>query len=102
MKSARQSPSRNQQHPICPTMIFTRIFRRDALPDFLIIGAQKAGITSLASYLTAHPHVVPAKCKEVHFFDLNYEKGVDWYRSHFPTAADNALRKRLRGRRMQT
>jgi len=84
-------------------MIFRRIpFRRDALPDFLIIGAQKAGTTSLASYLAAHPGVAPSKCKEVHFFDLNYEKGVDWYRSHFSIAAGQGLRSRLRGRRMQT
>jgi hypothetical protein len=83
-------------------MIFPRIlFRRDALPDFLIIGAQKAGTTSLASYLAAHPGVVPSKCKEVHFFDLNYEKGVDWYRSHF-SIVGQGMRSRIRGRRMQT
>jgi hypothetical protein len=84
-------------------MIFPRIlFRRDALPHFLIIGAQKAGTTSLASYLAAHPGVVPSKRKEVHFFDLNYEKGVDWYRSHFPIARGQGLRCRMRGRRMLT
>ena len=84
-------------------MIFPRIlFRRDALPHFLIIGAQKAGTTSLASYLAAHPGVVPSKRKEVHFFDLNYEKGVDWYRSHFPIARGQGLRRRMRGRRMLT
>jgi hypothetical protein len=83
-------------------MIFSRrLFRRDALPDFLIIGAQKAGTTSLASYLAAHPGVVPSKCKEVHFFDLNYERGVDWYRSHFPVALGQVLRSRMRGRRIQ-
>src|SRR5271167_4574735 len=84
-------------------MIFPRIlFRRDALPDFLIIGAQKAGTTSMASYLAAHPRVAPSKCKEVHFFDLNYEKGVDWYRSHFPIGVGEGLLGRLRGRQMQT
>jgi hypothetical protein len=80
-------------------MIFPRIpFRRHALPDFLIIGAQKGGTTSLASYLGAHPNVIPSKRKEVHFFDLNYEKGVDWYRSHFSIGAG----KGLLSRRMQT
>lgn len=35
-------------------------------------------------------------------FDLNYEKGVDWYRSHFPIAVGQELRDRVRGRRMLT
>jgi hypothetical protein len=55
------------------------------LPDFLIIGAQKGGTSSLYNYLTAHPAVIRAATKEVHYFDLNYARGVGWYRSHFPT-----------------
>jgi Sulfotransferase domain len=84
-------------------MFFRRTpFRRNTLPDFLIIGAQKAGTTSLASYLAAHPNVAPAKCKEVHFFDLNYQKGIHWYRSHFSVAIGEDWRRRIRGRRVQT
>jgi hypothetical protein len=59
--------------------------RARVLPDFVIIGAQKSGTTSLYSYLTAHPSIVAADQKEVHFFDFNYGRGVHWYRSHFPT-----------------
>jgi hypothetical protein len=73
------------------------LFRRSILPDFLIIGAQKAGTTSLASYLAAHPCVVAPKWKEVHFFDLNYANGVDWYRSHFPIATARLLKSRFHG-----
>lgn len=47
--------------------------------DFLIIGAQKCGTTSLYRYLTQHPQIVSATRKEVHFFDLNYSLGLDWY-----------------------
>ncbi|MCU1429173.1 MAG: (Heparan sulfate)-glucosamine 3-sulfotransferase 1 [Actinomycetia bacterium] len=65
-----------------------------ALPDFAIIGAAKAGTTSLFEYLSEHPMVVPADLKEVHFFDLQYDRGVGWYRSHFP------LRAQLRGGRV--
>lgn len=54
------------------------------LPDFLIIGAQRCGTTSLYKYLVEHPCIVPATKKEVHYFDLNYEKGHLWYRMHFP------------------
>lgn len=55
-----------------------------ALPDFLIIGAQKSGTTSLYEYLREHPHVIPASKKEIHFFDTKFYKGNRWYQSHFP------------------
>jgi hypothetical protein len=81
-------------------VFFTRLFRAHTLPAFLIIGAQKAGTTSLASYLAAHPSVVSPKWKEVHFFDLNYTRGVEWYRSHFPMGPRRRLRSRFHGRRL--
>lgn len=57
------------------------------LPDFIIIGAQRSGSTSLYKYLIQHPGILPGSMKEVHFFDANYHKGVSWYRSFFPLAA---------------
>jgi hypothetical protein len=57
-----------------------------ALPDFLIIGTQRGGTTTLFKVLLEHPQVGGAALhKEVHFFDLNHERGERWYRSHFPT-----------------
>ena len=60
-------------------------------PDFLVIGAQKAGTTSLYSYLSDHPQIAGSKPKEVHFFDggikpgdNRFERGEHFYRSHFP------------------
>lgn len=56
------------------------------LPEFVILGAQRAGTTSLYFYLAEHPCVAPGVLtKEVHFFDINFGKGVAWYRTHFPT-----------------
>jgi hypothetical protein len=55
-----------------------------ALPDFLIIGAQKCGTTFLYQLLVQHPRAKPAFVKEVHYFDLNFRKGNNWYRSYFP------------------
>jgi hypothetical protein len=57
-----------------------------ALPDFLIIGGQKCGTTSLYHLLTQHPHVERAPLKEVHFFDRQdrFDKGIEWYRRCFP------------------
>lgn len=54
------------------------------MPDFLIIGTQKGGTTSLYNYLIQHPQILPAAQKEIHFFDLNFERGLDWYESQFP------------------
>ncbi len=54
------------------------------LPDFIIIGAARAGTTSLYNYLVQHPQILPAFRKEIHFFDYKFSKGLRWYRLHFP------------------
>jgi hypothetical protein len=59
-------------------------WRQRAEPDFLVIGAQRSGTTSLYAYICEHPRVLPALRKEVHFFDDRFSKGVSWYRAHFP------------------
>ena len=53
-------------------------------PDFVIVGAQRGGTTSLYDWLSGHPAVAPASRKEVHYFDLHYGRGPRWYRAHFP------------------
>jgi hypothetical protein len=50
-----------------------------ALPDYLILGAQRAGTTSLYNWLIQHPNVVPAKRKEVRYFTFHEKRGKDWY-----------------------
>lgn len=62
--------------------------RPRAEPDFVILGAQKAGTSSLYAQLGAHPSVLPALKKEVHYFDRP-PRSARWYRAHFP------LRSRL-------
>ena len=54
------------------------------LPDFLIIGAQKAGTTALYAYLRRHPGITGPSWKEVSFFDRHYSRGEAWYRGNFP------------------
>jgi Sulfotransferase domain len=58
------------------------------LPSFLIIGGQRCGTSSLFRYLADHPVIEAPSRKEVHYFDLNFDKGPLWYARHFP------LRKR--------
>lgn len=55
------------------------------LPNFLIIGAQKCGTTSMHHYLSKHPQIFMAKRKELNFFnkDKYWDLGVEWYRSQF-------------------
>jgi hypothetical protein len=62
------------------------------LPDYIIIGAQRAGTTSLHRHLLKHPNVARALLglKGMHYFSTNYSRGFSWYRSHFPTNAAKA------------
>ena len=53
-------------------------------PDFVILGAQRGGTTSLYDWLSAHPRMAPASRKELHYFDVHYGRGPRWYRSQFP------------------
>lgn len=43
----------------------------------------KCGTTSLADWLRGHPDVFMSERKELHFFDLNWSRGLDWYRAQF-------------------
>ena len=54
--------------------------------NFLIIGAQKAGTTSLFNYLKQHPDIYFSEVKEVTYFvfDHLYNKGEKYYHSFFP------------------
>jgi len=60
--------------------------RKRALPDFIIIGAARAGSTHLFHTLKSHPQVHTGRVKELHFFDKdeNYNRGEMYYRSRFP------------------
>ncbi len=55
----------------------------------LIIGAMKAGTTSLFDHLALHPAVAGCRPKEPGFFAFDdlFAKGPDWYHSLFPFEA---------------
>ena len=61
-------------------------------PDFLIIGAQKAGTSWLKEQLRAHPGVFMPR-DEVHFFDHEdkYAKGSEWYADQFADGGPDQL-----------
>ena len=60
---------------------------RRVLPDFVVIGGQRCGSTSLYTILCGHPEVMAASHKELHFFDMNWRRGTDFYRRSFPSEA---------------
>lgn len=73
------------------------------LPDFLLIGVQKGGTTSLYHYLAQHPDVLGVGAKELFYFDRRYARGERWYRCWFPTrAAMRRARDRAEGRTVLT
>lgn len=53
-------------------------------PRLFLIGAQKAGTTSLAFLLDQHPDIAVSNPKEPGYFNANYDRGMAWYRSCFP------------------
>ena len=52
-------------------------------PDFIIVGGQRCGTTSVYNNLISNPDVTPATKKEIHFFSDNYHKGLTWYQNQF-------------------
>jgi len=80
----RMFSSRRDRHVQAPVVV-----RDPSLPDFLIVGTQKAGTNTLALNLSRHPGVFMAKNeqnrRELHFFDAdhNWRRGEAWYRDHF-------------------
>jgi hypothetical protein len=59
---------------------------RRVLPNMLIVGGQRCGTTTLFKALVQHSCFLgPTLRKGVHYFDLQPEQSLDWYRSHFPT-----------------
>ena len=63
------------------------------LPDFLLVGAARAGTTTLARWLNAHPHCHISPEKEIFFFDSDelWAQGPGWYCSRFSQARRDQL-----------
>ena len=63
----------------------SRLKKKDMLPNFLIVGAQKCGTTTLHSVLDLHPKIAMSRVKELNFFSFqkNYQKGLSYYSEQF-------------------
>ncbi len=60
-------------------------------PNFIVIGAPKAGTTSLCNYLAGLEQVYLYENKETQFFSGKYDRGFAWYQSLFNGARDNQI-----------
>lgn len=56
------------------------------LPGLLLLGAPKSGTTTLAAWWDQQPRGFTAPEKEVGFFTVEWDRGLDWYRSRFAGA----------------
>ena len=62
------------------------------LPGAMVIGAPKAGTTTLCAALSRVPRLWMYPRKETHFFNHHYEaRGMDWYADLFAPAPDDHL-----------
>lgn len=64
------------------------------LPNFMILGAAKAGTTTLCALLSQHPQIYVPSQKELHFFDSDehYAKGLAHYSRFFQEGAHHLAR----------
>ena len=61
-------------------------------PHVVVIGAQRSGTTSLYELLAGHPQMRPPVRKEIQFLSIRWDRGLPWYRRHFPVLSDASLR----------
>jgi hypothetical protein len=68
--------------------------KRPPAPDFLLVGANKAGTTSLIDYLRRHPGIFVSRVKEPCFFSdpSQRARGDGWYESLFAEARPDQVR----------
>ena len=64
------------------------MLQKNYFPDFMIIGAQKSGTTTLHFLLNQHPNLTGSNPKELHYFDKlpKDRNSLEWYKSHFSTS----------------
>ncbi|XP_077359818.1 heparan sulfate glucosamine 3-O-sulfotransferase 3B1-like [Festucalex cinctus] len=60
------------------------------LPQALIVGVKKGGTRALLEFLRVHPDI-RAVGAEPHFFDRNYDNGLEWYRDLMPKTLEGQI-----------
>jgi len=89
-RTPRSASGKLRYSPTTSARLSTKVFRLltaplRVQPDFIIIGAQRSGTTSLFEYLVQHPSVLPGLYKEVRYFTDRWRLGPLYYRACSPT-----------------
>lgn len=66
-------------------------------PDFCVAGGMRCATDWIRQCLREHPDIYMAR-KEPHYYDRNYEKGINWYQSFF----ENYLGEQVIGEKTAT
>lgn len=72
------TPAKPTGHPTGNSTAALR-YGHKRLPQAIIVGVKKGGTRAVLEFIRVHPEV-RAMGTEPHFFDRNYEMGLDWYR----------------------
>ncbi|KAG8433123.1 hypothetical protein GDO86_017422 [Hymenochirus boettgeri] len=86
------APTKPTEQQTYPPANFTATPRygQKRLPQAIIVGVKKGGTRAVLEFIRVHPEV-RAMGTEPHFFDRNYEKGLDWYRNLMPRSLDRQI-----------
>ena len=79
LRTADRASNSTATSDVSPALVKSLQGRTRRLPDAIIIGVKKGGTRALLEFLKVHPDV-RAPGPEIHFFDRQYRKGLDWYR----------------------
>ncbi|GFO02769.1 heparan sulfate glucosamine 3-o-sulfotransferase 5 [Plakobranchus ocellatus] len=63
---------------------------RQRFPQAIMIGSGHCGTRALLDFIQMHPHVVVAH-SEVHFFDDQFNRGMEWYLGQMPYSFSNQI-----------
>ncbi|XP_041830063.1 heparan sulfate glucosamine 3-O-sulfotransferase 2-like [Melanotaenia boesemani] len=89
----------DQRHPSTPHVVRNDTpsppvshlkFGNKKLPNAIIVGVKKGGTRAVLEFIRIHPDVRAAGT-ETHFFDRNYDRGLEWYRSLMPRTLESQI-----------
>ncbi|KAF4106356.1 heparan sulfate glucosamine 3-O-sulfotransferase 3B1b [Onychostoma macrolepis] len=75
---------------VSPLSSFSNGSGNKKMPQAIIIGVKKGGTRALLEFLRVHPDI-RAVGAEPHFFDRNYDNGLDWYRDLMPKTLEGQI-----------
>ncbi|CAJ1080928.1 LOW QUALITY PROTEIN: heparan sulfate glucosamine 3-O-sulfotransferase 2-like [Xyrichtys novacula] len=85
-----QRPSTNLHNDTPSPPMSNLKFGNKKLPNAIIVGVKKGGTRAVLEFIRIHPDVRAAGT-ETHFFDRNYDRGLEWYRGLMPRTLESQI-----------